>query len=359
MGNVTILWAIAGFFIVLTPIVIIHELGHFWAAKLSKIKVDEFGFGLPPRMFKIAERNGTVYSVNWIPVGGFVRPAGEDDPGVAGGLASASKKARLFVLGAGPGANFIFALFLFWLALVIGPPAIAIDDVKPGSPAMQAGLIAGDTILQVNGKKVDSSGVLVNSVYENAGKPVELLIGRDGQEMNLTVVPRLPGEFDPAVDGPLGVGLTNAVGGERISTSPIEAIGGSFRFMWQYISVYGRLPSMLLSGEITAKEARPVSIVGISQIAGQAAESSATSGNVYPLLSIAAFISVALGLTNLLPIPALDGGRILFVLLEAVRGRRIEPEREGMVHLIGMLVLLGLMALMIVQDVINPIIPMQ
>lgn len=359
MANLSFLWAIAGFFVVLTPIVLVHELGHFWAARLSKVKVDEFGFGLPPRMFKIAERNGTIYSVNWIPVGGFVRPAGEDDPDVPGGLASASKRARLFVLSAGSGANFIFALFLFWLALVIGPPAIAISDVKPDSPAMEAGLLAGDTILEINGEPVDSSSVLVNTVYENAGEPVELLINRGDEEMTLTIVPRLPGEFDAAVDGPLGVGLTNAENGQRITTNPIEAIGGSFAFMWEYISIYGRLPSMLLNGEITAQEARPVSIVGISQIAGQAAESSATSGNLYPLLSIAAFISVALGLTNLLPIPALDGGRIMFVLLEAVRGRRIEPEREGMVHIIGMLVLLGLMALMIVQDIVNPIIPLQ
>jgi regulator of sigma E protease len=357
MGNFTILWAIAGFLLVLTPIVLVHELGHFWAAKLSKIKVDEFGFGLPPRMFKIAERNGTIYSVNWIPVGGFVRPAGEDNPDVPGGLASASKRARLFVLSAGSGANFIFAIFLFWLALVIGPPAIAIDDVKPGSPAMEAGLLSGDTILQVNGEQVDSSGVLVNTVYENAGEPVELLISRNGQEMTLTIVPRRPGEFDPAVDGPLGVGLTNATDGQRLSTNPVDAVGGSFGFMWEYISIYGRLPSMLINGEITAQEARPVSIVGISQIAGQAAESSVSTGNLYPLLSIAAFISIALGLTNLLPIPALDGGRIMFVLIEAVRGRRIEPEREGMVHVIGMLVLLGLMAFLIVQDIFNPLIP--
>ncbi len=100
-----------------------------------------------------------------------------------------------------------------------------------------------------------------------------------------------------------------------------------------------------------------MSVVGISQIAGQAAESSASSGNLFPLLSIAAFINIALGFTNLLPIPALDGGRIFFVLIEALRGRRIEPEREGMVHVVGMLVLLGLMILMIVQDIVNPIIP--
>lgn len=356
MGNISIIWAIAGFLIVLTPIVLIHELGHFWAAKKSNIKVDEFGFGLPPRMVKIAERNGTVYSLNWIPVGGFVRPAGEDDPNVPGGLASASKKARLFVLSAGPGANFVLAIFLFWLALVVGPPTTAIKEVQTGTPAMTAGLMSGDEILLANGQKVDSSGVLVETITANAGEPVELLIRRNGEELTLTVTPRAAGEYDPSTEGPLGVVLTDGTTG-YFKANPIEAIGGSFRFMWEYISIYGRLPSMLMSGEITAQEARPVSIVGISQIAGQAAESSFSSRNPYRLLAIAAFISVALGLTNLLPIPALDGGRIMFVLIEAVRGRRIEPEREGMVHMIGMLVLLGLMAYLIIQDFINPIFP--
>jgi regulator of sigma E protease len=113
---------------------------------------------------------------------------------------------------------------------------------------------------------------------------------------------------------------------------------------------------MLVQGEITAEQARPVGPVGISQIAGRTAQYTATTGDWFQLLRITAFISVALGFTNLLPIPALDGGRILFVLIEAVRGRRIEPEREGMVHLVGMLFLLGLMFLLIIQDITNPII---
>ncbi|WP_374686450.1 RIP metalloprotease [Promineifilum sp.] len=348
------LWAIGGFLIVLTPIVIVHELGHFWAAKLSKVRVEEFGFGLPPRAVKLFERNGTIYSLNWIPVGGFVRPAGEDDPSVPGGLSAASKRVRLFVLAAGAGMNFIAALFLFWLALVLGAPAIQIDAVNPGSPAEVAGLQPGDIVLEVDGRLVMTSGTLVNTVYERAGTAVDLLVLRDGERLTLPVTPRAAGEYDPATEGPLGIGLAE---GPRIGRNPIEAATGSVEFMWEYVSLYARLPAMLINGEITAREARPVSIVGISQIAGEAAESSADGRTLYPLLTMAAFISVALGLTNLLPIPALDGGRILFVLIEAVRGRRIEPEREGMVHVIGMLVLLGLMAVLIVQDIINPIIP--
>lgn len=356
MFNANILWAIGGFLIILTPLVIIHELGHFWAAKLSKIRVEEFGFGLPPRAVKLFERNGTVYTLNWIPVGGFVRPAGEDNPDVPGGLAGASKKARVFVLAAGSGMNFIAALVFFWLALVLGAPAVQISDVSPDSPAAVAGLQSGDIILKADGSLVMNSNTLVNTVFERAGMPLELLIMRDGEEIAVNVTPRRTGEYDPETEGPLGVGLMS---GPPIRRNPIDAMNGSMRFMWEYITLYVRLPSMLINGEISPQEARPVSIVGISQIAGEAAEVSANNRTLYPILTMASFISLALGITNLLPIPALDGGRILFVLIEAIRGRRIEPEREGMVHVIGMLVLLALMAILIFQDIVNPILPIQ
>ena len=356
MINANLLWAIGGFLIILTPIVIIHELGHFWAAKLSKIKVEEFGFGLPPRAVKLFERNGTIYSLNWIPVGGFVRPAGEDNPDVPGGLAGASKKARVFVLAAGSGMNFIAAIVFFWLALVLGAPAVQVDGVNAGSPADIGGLQSGDIILKADGAMVMNSNTLINTVYERAGMPVEILVLRGGEEVAIDVTPRKTGEYDPETEGPLGIGLAL---GPPVRRNPIDAMGGSLRFMWEYVTLYARLPSMLISGEISPQEARPVSIVGISQIAGEAAETSASGRTLYPLLTMASFISVALGITNLLPIPALDGGRILFVLLEAIRGRRIEPEREGMVHVVGMLLLLVLMAVLIVQDIVNPILPIQ
>jgi regulator of sigma E protease len=173
--------------------------------------------------------------------------------------------------------------------------------------------------------------------------------------VQLTVVPRVPGDYDSAVEGPIGVGLMAAPDGRRITRGPGEALVDSAASMWEIVSLTVRVPAMLINGDITPSEARPVSVVGISQIAGQAAEVSVTNSNLFPILNMVGFISVALGFTNLLPIPALDGGRIMFVLIEAVRGRRIEPEREGMVHIVGMLVLLGLMVLLIVQDIVNPI----
>ena len=351
----SLLWSLGGFFVILTPIILIHELGHFWAALLSKIKVDEFGLGFPPRAMKLAERNGTIYSLNWIPLGGFVRPAGEDDPKVEGGLAAASKRARLFVLSAGAGMNFISAFLIFWVAYLIGPPAIAILDVKPDSPSLVAGIEANDVILEVNGRKADNSMVIGDIMRRNVGEPVTLLLGRGNTEVEVEVVPRGPGEYDPTVDGPIGVGLKIAPDNQRIDRTVNQAAIASAQSMWQIVSLTVQVPIMLINGELSPSDARPISVVGISQIAGEAAEASVDRRDLFPILNMAAFISVALGFTNLLPIPALDGGRILFVLIEAIRGRRIEPEREGMVHVIGMLVLLGLMVLLIVQDIVNPV----
>lgn len=350
------LWSIGAFFIVLTPIILVHELGHFWAARLCNIRVDEFGLGFPPRALRLFESKGTVFTLNWIPLGGFVKPAGEDDPTVPGGLAGASKRARLFVLSAGAAANFLLAIVIFWVAYMLGSPAVEINNVNPNSPAETAGMQAGDVILEVEGIRVENANTLIAMVNEHLGEELSILVERGGEPVMLTVVPRLPGEFDAAVEGPIGVGLRFSTSGARVTRPPLEAAQESLNSVGSIVYLTVRVPSMLLNGEITPAEARPVSVVGISQIAGDAAETSVQNNTLFPILNMIAFISVALGFTNLLPIPALDGGRILFVLIEAVRGRRIEPEREGMVHIVGMLVLLGLMVLLIVQDIVNPIV---
>jgi regulator of sigma E protease len=194
-------------------------------------------------------------------------------------------------------------------------------------------------------------------VGKSSGQPVQMLLRRGQEQIEVTVTPRRPGEFDPAVEGPTGIRIDSVETGENISAGPVD----SFALAWQSVFdvVWGtlRAPVMLIRGQLSPDEARPVSVVGISQLAGLAAEQSAVRRDLFPILRFAAIISVALGFTNLLPIPALDGGRILFVLIEAVRGRRVEPEREGMVHLVGMVVLLGLMLLIIIQDIVNPVIP--
>lgn len=355
----SILWTVGAFFLVLTPIILVHELGHFIAARLSNIRVEEFGLGFPPRAITLFKRNGTLYSLNWIPLGGFVRPAGEDDPTVEGGLASASIRARLFTLSAGAGANFILAIVIFWLAFMFGPPIdeISIPQVMPNSPAEEAGIQPGDIIVQVNGREVNDSRTVIEEVSNSAGVPVEFVVLRGGQEFSIVVTPRLPGEYNSETDGPTGIQLLATPTGQNLSYGPARSLVMSFETTYEIIARTVYAPVMLIRGQISASDARPVSVVGISQLAGAAAAETANNRDLFPILWFTGIISVALGFTNLLPIPALDGGRIMFVLVEAIRGRRVEPEREGMVHLVGMLVLLGLMVLIIIQDIVNPIIP--
>lgn len=354
----SLLWMIGGFVLVLSPIIIVHELGHFWAARWFNIRVDEFGLGFPPRAVKLFERNGTVYSLNWIPLGGFVRPAGEDDVSVAGGLAAASKTARFTVLVMGAVFNFIFAFLILWVAYFIGEPInqISVGEMQPNNVAEVAGLQLDDVFMTINGEEVaGNSNILISTISSNVNEPVELIVERSGELVPLTVTPA-PSETDPT-RGVLGIRLNSEPTGERMSLGVVGAAQEGWSVMYEVVALTINAPRMLIQGALTPQEARPISVVGISQIVGAEAQSASRTGDWFGLLFFAGIINVGLGFTNLLPIPALDGGRILFVIVEAIRGRKMEPGREGMVHLVGMLLLLGLMALMIVNDVVNPIIP--
>lgn len=353
------IWSIIGFILILTPVILIHEIGHFIAARLSKIKVDEFGLGFPPRAVTLFERNGTKYSLNWIPLGGFVRPAGEDDPNIPGGLASASKRARFFVLVAGSVANLILALALFTILFSLPQPVtqVGIADVVPGSPAAVANLQIDDVLVEVNGQPIDGDfRILSSEISANAGSEVTLLVDRNGRLETITAIPRVPGTYDSTKEGALGISMTSLETGEVTQMGPISAFGLSAYTIYDIVYSTLTLPVKVLQNQVAASEARVVSVVGISQMAGVATRSSVENQRVQDVIWMTAVISVALGFTNLLPIPALDGGRILFVIIEAIRGRRLEPEREGMVHAIGMALLLGLMVMLIIKDIIDPIV---
>lgn len=352
------LWMIGGFVLVLSPIIIVHELGHFWAARWFNIRVDEFGLGFPPRAATLFERNGTKYTLNWIPLGGFVRPAGEDDVAVEGGLAASSKTARFTVLVMGAVFNFIFAFIILWFAYFIGEPVnqISVGELQENNVAEAAGLQTGDVFMSINGEDVEGdSNLLISVISTSVNEPVDLVVQRAEELIPLTITPA-PSDSDPT-RGVIGIRLNSDPTGQRMSLGAAGAAQESWSVMYEVVALTLNAPRMLIEGVLTPQEARPISVVGISQIVGAEAESASRTGDWFGLLFFAGIINVGLGFTNLLPIPALDGGRILFVLIEAVRGRKMEPGREGMVHLVGMLLLLGLMALMIVNDVVNPIIP--
>jgi regulator of sigma E protease len=361
------------FIIVLGVLVFVHELGHFLTSKWLGVPVEEFGFGFPPRlvgMVKDAEGKWrvfwgqkvpkpevlggqrTIYSLNWIPVGGFVRPQGEDNPNVVGGLAAAPKRVRLVVLAAGSTFNLIFALFIFTVGFRLGwPDRVYIDSVATDTPAAQAGLQPQDVILRAENTDIHYPTQLSEITYGHLGQPVQLVLRRGEQTVNITVTPRTQW---PSGQGPMGI-----VMGQTMVTNYtwLESAARASQEIYFQFDQLIHLPGRLLRREVPVEAARPVGLVGMNDLTRVAVQASQQVNALYPLLQLIGAISVALAITNLLPLPALDGGRIVFVLLEAVRGRRLDPNYEGMVHLAGLVALLILMVFITYQDIFYPIVP--
>lgn len=326
----------------LAVLIILHEFGHFVAARLMGVEVEEFGIGFPPRLAKLFELGGTEYTINWIPLGGFVRPKGENDPSVEGGLAAANPWIRLGVLAAGPLVNIaiglVLAVLLFYSAGDPIPDQVLIGGVAPNSPAEQAGLEAGDLILEVNGQQVDSTDNLIELINANLGQPTELVYQRDGATDSAVLTPR---ESPPPNEGAVGILLTNP-------TQPIgfgAAINRGFEATYEQVRGIVLLPVRMLSGSAAPEEGRLVGYKGLYDIYTQ----------IRNPLWFFMVISISLGVLNLFPIPALDGGRILLTLPEIILRRRIPPQYENMIHLVGFTLLLILIIFINVQDFVNPI----
>ncbi len=455
---------VGSFVLVLVPLVIIHEFGHFVAAKLSGITVLEFGIGFPPRAKVLFRKGDTIYTLNWLPIGGFVRPYGEDfvkpkspdemsvdraeiqERGIKNpkSVFEATPWQRMFFMVAGPGINYVAALILFIIIALIGQPYaradVSVYDIQAGSAAETAGLQQGDVIREFNGKTVESADEFNDWISTQVNKPVTLVVERDGQQFETTLIGAanegtkvervyidtvekdmpayaagfLPEDLIVSVDGievtslkqlqdytkahkgveimitvlrgtqrvdlpvtptkdsqgtvrigigivgvePAAVGLTAINRDETTYTRRLglaKAIDtGVDEFVRVHTLMYGYLDD-LVNGRIGLSSARPVSPVGIGQIGAPIFKQTLDEGQMYPLISFAALISVSLAFTNLLPIPGLDGGRILFVVIELIRGKPMEPEREGLIHLIGVLLLLGLIFLAVFNDILNPI----
>jgi regulator of sigma E protease len=339
------------FVAILSGLILGHELGHFFAARLARVEVEELGIGFPPRLLTLFEHRGTKYSLNLLPFGGFVRPKGENDPSVPGGLAGASKLARAGVLLAGPLANILLAFVAFAAAFRFAAPdpnRVMITDVSPQSPAERVGLRSGDIILAVEGVEVDGFTVLQEIVAEHLGTQTDLTILRQDEVFEFQVTPRPDA---PPDQGAIGILL----GHPRLEIGLVE----SLRLGWsattnQFVELL-RLPTRLIQGDIDPEQARVSGFKGMYDMLAWAGEIDRNSNRPFLTLSLIGVISSGLAIANLLPIPALDGGRLLFVVIEMVMGRRIAPEKEGLAHLIGFAFLLMLMVYINLQDFVNPI----
>ena len=331
----------------LSVIIIAHELGHFISAKATGIKVEEFGLGYPPRLLSF-QKGETRYSLNAIPFGGFTRMAGEEDPSEPRNFASKGIGTRLLVLSAGSLMNILLALLLFSITFMIPQDTVMgqvqVEEVAASSPAAEAGIEVGDTILSVNNKEVNNNFDLHRYIQLYLGNDIPILVQHSD---TTTEVIRLTPRWKPP-EGEGAIGVT-------ISTINATIIRQSYPF-WQAIpkgigafaETFSLYKNGLISVVIGAASVEFIGPVGIVQLTGEVA----TEAGISPFLEFTALISFLLGIFNLFPLPALDGGRIVFVLLEWVRrGKRISPKKEGLVHLVGFVLLLGVLVVITFQDI--------
>jgi regulator of sigma E protease len=351
---------IIAFLLVLSLLVLVHEGGHFITAKLTGIRVEEFGLGYPPRLFTITRRGDTDYTINAIPFGGFVRMLGEEDPSHPDSFAAKSKLVRTAALLAGPLMNVVLAFFLFigvgLIGLDIPVGSVNIVSVAPGSPAAEADLQEGDTILSIDSLTVQNTYELSRYTSERLGEEVTLNIKRGEETLPVRLTPR---REPPANEGAMGVIIqtVDVVGTDKLRYSLWEAIPMAGRMISDIIvAIFSGVVSMIQG--VIAPDITVAGPIGMAAMTSEIVKS-----GLIALIYFTAYLSVQLAIFNLIPFPALDGGRLAFVALEALRGgKRVAPEKEGLIHLVGLVILIGLMLVVSYNDIVRllsgqPILP--
>jgi len=339
---------IVAFLCVIVVLILAHELGHFVTAKASRVKVEEFGLGFPPRIFGV-RWGETLYSLNAIPLGGFTKMAGEEDPKVAGSLASKGIGIRLLVLSAGSIMNLLLPLLLFSIAFMIPHDLvfgdIVVEEVVPNSSVAKAGLEMGDIIISVDGRKLNNTLELNRYIYMNLGKEITLFVEHtDSTTDEIPITPKWKSSPDDGSSIILFSMLNSTTVRQHYPFWKAIPMGVS-----ECIETFVLFKNAIISLFIGAASLQLTGPVGIAQLTGEAVEA-----GIGPLLEFAAFVSINLGIINLFPIPALDGGRIVFVLLEWVRrGKRVPPKTEGLIHLIGFAMLMAAILAITYQDIIR------
>ena len=372
---------------ILVALVVIHEFGHFLAAKAFGIKVLEFGIGFPPRAWTYARRGGTEYTLNWLPIGGFVRLLGEEDPTDPHSLAAAPRWKRLTVLFAGVFMNFFLAIVLMTVNFMIPQTRdlsmAEVLQVSPGSPAStaridgtmrngapaQQGLQPGDMVLKVDGSKINNTNDLVYANRLHLGQTQTWLISRAGSTLTAHVYARWS---PPTGEGPTGVRIgapatcsgVDASGNptnckllypytESVSYPPWEALPKGIGSLWDTVvltknEIQARIMAHSGNNGLSSDGPAIQGPVGIASQTGQIIK----QDGWLPLIELSALLSLNLAIFNALPIPMLDGGRMLIVVIEILRGgRRIAPEKEALVHLTGFAVLMAMVLIVTFFDI--------
>lgn len=374
MSETLLTWIV--FILAFNGMVIIHEFGHFIAARLVKVEVEEFGIGWPtPGAITMFTWQGTRFTLNWLPIGGFVRPKGENDPNVEGGLAATAPWKRLFVLSAGPLMNLLAAVIFVSIIIaqtggIITTPGeevysreISITEVVPNSPAEEGGLQIGDIILAGNSTSLNNEDEASDLIKASENTPILFTILREGKQIELTVTPRMNEQAGRPM---IGVSMCGGCKFKPI-TSPVENLQYSVKMTGAQIHALATFPVRLIQGTIPREQGRLIGLKGIFDIMSQSVSNdveasqtnaSAPTPNPYnkpvQTLSMIAMLSISLGIFNLFPFPALDGGRIIFIIPEMIFRRRVPHQFENLVHGLGMLLLLAVMIYVNVMDFVDP-----
>ena len=324
--------------IIFLLVILIHEFGHFIVAKMNGVSVLEFSIGMGPKLFQ-RESNGTLYSLRVLPVGGYCQLEGEDEENDSpNSLNNQSPLVRLKVILAGAIMNFILAFILLIFLMSVSRVSTEVSGVIKDSPAYSSGIQTGDQIVSINGENVSDGEELLKSIKESKG---DLNIGviRDSQSKNIKVTPRLENNIRK-----IGVNFQ-----EEYNIKNFSIVKGFKKGLITFLNLTGMLYKflgMLITGQL--------GLGGVSGPVGVVKEiGNAAKTGVANLIFLLAYININLGVFNLLPIPALDGGRAIFILIEMIFGKKISQEKEGYIHMVGLILLLALIAIVTIKDVIK------
>jgi regulator of sigma E protease len=351
------------FLVMLSALVVLHEYGHFLLARRNGVRVNDFALGMGPTLLKwTSRRSGTNYRLNLLPIGGYCAMQGEDGktteseqrrdflatsaPGENDNFQSKTPLQRLSIVVAGPVANFIVAIvLLFGSAAIFGVadqvPTTKVYQLTPGFPAQQAGIQPGDSIVAIDGVPMRDGSQLVKTIYSKPGQAIKVTYERDGRQTTVAITTRTMKDADGKPQGRIGFSPMPAMRHASLA----EAAQATW---YQFSSIFGGTLGVL--GKLVTNFAGTASQIqgpiGIAQVSGEVADFGAGA-----YLSLAAALSISLGIFNLLPIPALDGGRGIFIIVEILRGKPVDPGKEALVHVGGFAALMVVMLAVAYHDI--------
>lgn len=345
------------FLAVLSVLVFVHEFGHFIVAKRSGVRVDEFGFGFPPRLVGW-KRGDTTYSINWIPMGGFVKLKGESGEAAEDRDSFAAKRVwqRALIVAAGVIMNIVFAAVALSVGFGVGIPSVVEDvpasarvrdvkvviaDVLPDTPAANAGLASGDVLEAMDGERIESITLFQSAIRARPDQPARFDVLRGNERKEFTITPAVLKETNaPGIGVALvGTGIVSYPWYE----APYRGIQATGYITTEIIKSFGQLIGGMFRGRVTVDFSGPV---GIAVVTGEVARLGFVS-----LLQFMALLSVNLAVVNLIPFPALDGGRLLFLAIEGAIRRPVSKRYETLAHQIGFIVLILLVLLITARDI--------